>query len=440
MKAVILAAGEGSRIGAERRGIPKPLIRLLGLSLIERVICTVRDQGIRDFVVVLGYRAKQIMTHLGKGERLGVNIQYALSNQWREGNGSSLLAARDYVSGRFLLLMADHLFDGRIIHRLLQSEPGEGETLLIVDSAPRGYIDMNDATRVEIQERKIRRLGKGMERYDAVDTGIFLCDDNIFVHLERAISLGDCSLTGGMNELARKGLLRPLDATGLFWIDIDTDPALKRAEKELLRRLRKDTDGPVSRLLNRPLSTMISRKIVNTSLSPNTLTLLTFGLALSSALLFASGRYFFTALGGLMAQFSSIIDGCDGEVARLRHQSTTFGGWLDSVLDRYADGLIITGMAWGIWQVREGPDVWILASFALMGSLIASYTAVRYDRVISERMIRWRFGRDVRLLIIMLGALMNELYSILLLLAVITNLVSLGRIIRMHGMQAEASA
>ena len=73
-----------------------------------------------------------------------------------------------------------------------------------------------------------------------------------------------------------------------------------------------------------------------------------FALALVAAGLFAAGGWFWLAMGGLLAQTASVVDGCDGEVARLRLAESDFGGWFDAVLDRYADAFLLFGLTWHV--------------------------------------------------------------------------------------------
>ncbi|GAF87882.1 unnamed protein product, partial [marine sediment metagenome] len=76
MKALIIAAGEGSRLGNLTKDKPKPLVRLLGLSLVERVILTAKEVGIDEFIIVIGYLGQRVKEKLGNGNRYGVKIVY----------------------------------------------------------------------------------------------------------------------------------------------------------------------------------------------------------------------------------------------------------------------------------------------------------------------------------------------------------------------------
>jgi len=138
-------------------------------------------------------------------------------------------------------------------------------------------------------------------------------------------------------------------------------------------------------------------------------------------------------LGGILVHIHSIVDGCDGEVARLKLRQTKYGGWLDSVLDRYVDAAIILGLTYGYWSINGDSLIWIIGFFALIGSFLNSYTADKYDLNLKKSMSvgrrQIRIGRDVRLLLITIGALTNQIPIMLIILAVLTNFEALRRLI-----------
>ncbi len=431
MKALVIAAGMGSRLSPVRSDRPKPLVRLLGLSLIERVILTARDASIREFVVVVGYRGSMIKEELGDGSRYGVEITYVENEEWRRGNAVSVLKARDVLKERFLLLMSDHVFEPSVLRDISGLQPDDEECLIAVDRHPAGYVDMDDATRVVVEDGRVVRIGKGLPEYNAVDCGIFSCPASLFNVLEESVAGGDETLSGAMQRLADRGKLRAHELEGGFWIDIDTEDALKKAEDLLSSRLVKPTDGFISRYLNRTVSTRISRLLVKTPIKPDAISFTAFVLSLIAALLLSHGDYIAVLAGGILVQVSSILDGCDGEVARLKFQQSDYGAWFDSVLDRYADAAVILGLTYGWWVSHGGgPMTWLAGYLALTGSLMNSYTAIKYDSVISRKRKQpgWRFGRDTRSFLVMLGAVFNQLFCLLVALAIVANLVSIRRL------------
>ena len=187
---------------------------------------------------------------------------------------------------------------------------------------------------------------------------------------------GDTSLCGAVRVLATEGRAKAVDVNGQFWIDVDDPAAVKRAEDALLADLAdKPSDGPVSRYLNRPLSVRISRRLVNYRITPNQISLFSFLCSVLAAGLFALGGYLALLLGGFLAQFASVVDGCDGEVARLKFQTSPYGGWLDAVLDRYADALLLFGLTWHAYADKTDSLTLLTGFLAIIGSFMVSYTA-----------------------------------------------------------------
>ena len=188
-------------------------------------------------------------------------------------------------------------------------------------------------------------------------------------------------------------------------------------------------DGFISRHVNRRVSRPLARLLSHTPVTPNQVTIMSLGVALAGFFSFVYGYYVF---GALLAQASSIVDGVDGDLARIKKQTSAFGGFLDSVVDRYADALIILGLT--IWAVGDGPDmtVWLAGFWALAGSFGVTYTRARIEnapRTVFDRGITSAATRDVRLFIVMVGALTGRGLVTLMVLASLTNVVVLLRLV-----------
>ena len=440
MKCLIIAAGKGSRL--LQRGDSKPLVPLLGVPLIERAIRSAIEAGADDFYVVTGYQQEFVQAFLGNlADRLGIPITPLTNEDWEKENGFSVLKGREYLHNPFLLLMSDHLFDSSIAREMMAHPLAEGEIILAVDGDIRSsLIDMEDVTRVKAKDGKIQSIGKGLTDFNGFDTGIFFCTPAIFEALEHSTEkYGETTLSGAVRILAAVGLARAFHISGRFWIDVDDPAAFSRAEKAIQDRLRdKSNDGPVSRYLNRPLSIRISRRLVRYPVTPNQISLFSFLCSLLGAGLFVLGGYPGLLLGGLLAQFASVIDGCDGEVARLKFQGSDYGSWLDAVLDRYADAFLLFGLTWHAYSANRDPLIIFVGFLAIFGSFILSYTADKYDRLMHDRVIHGkalRIGRDVRVFLIFLGAVFDQVYLTLAVIAFIMNIETIRRVIigRDHG-------
>ncbi len=411
MQAVILAAGLGTRLYPLTQDRPKGLLKVAGRELLYRHLHLLSQNGINHFVIVVNQKTKKAFEDFLKGHPFSCRL--IVNPHPERGNGYSFFLARDYVSGPFVLTMSDHVYEPDFV---AQAVKGFG---LIVDRIGR-YIDPQEATKVSCEGGRIKAIGKDLSCYEGFDTGFFVLEPQIFeVAQKLALQQEELSLS----EIVGKAGLPCTYLSGLFWMDVDTPEDLKKATKYLVKTAVKGTgDGLVSRLLNRRVSTFCSRYLVD-KLTPNQATILTFLLGLlSAALACVSPR-----AGGLLYQLSSMLDGMDGEIARAALKTSRFGGWFDSVLDRYVDFAFL----WALAVYLQPKDLFSLSVIllAVFGSLMVSYSTERYRGAFQEdayavlKPLRYLPGkRDERVFLTMLFCLGGWLKELFLLLAVITNL------------------
>jgi NDP-sugar pyrophosphorylase family protein len=233
MKAVILAAGNGSRLRPITYEIPKPLVPMGGVPLIERIVLSAREAGIKEFLVVLGYLGDRLKEELGDGKKHGVRIEYVENGEWEKANGVSVYKAGQVLKENFVLLMGDHIFDPRTLSVFKDFKISAKECALCVDYNIGRVFDIDDATKVEVEDGKIRRIGKGLADYNAIDTGMFLCSPYLFEVLEENIKKGRYSLSESIQTLAGQDLMKACDVKGSTWFDLDTKEDMERAESLL---------------------------------------------------------------------------------------------------------------------------------------------------------------------------------------------------------------
>lgn len=233
MKCLIVAAGQGTRL--REKGKLKPLIRINGVPLIERVIERARSAGVDGFFVVSGYRGEELRHALDAyAARENVSITHIVNDRWDRANGLSVLAAKRYLEEPFLLTMCDHLVDPEIYRSLAASAFEPDSVTLGVDfdlSCPLN--DLEDVTRVKCGGGRIERIGKIIRDFNAIDTGVFLCTPVIFKALEESQAEGDDSISGAMNVLARWKKAHVLDIGDRLWVDVDDPAAFGKAEELL---------------------------------------------------------------------------------------------------------------------------------------------------------------------------------------------------------------
>lgn len=233
MKCLIIAAGLGSRLA--NRGDSKPLVELRGIPLIERVILTMMQSGIADFHVVTGYNGAKIrerLTSFSAHAQHPVTIDFIHNDQWEKPNGISVHCAHQKIHEPFFLVMSDHLFDPSIVKDFHREGIAEGEVKLGVDmrTVDNPLVDLDDVTKVLVEDGRIVDIGKTIPRYNAFDTGIFLCSPALFQALAESIAKGDASLSGGIRNMACKKKAHVFDIGNRIWIDVDDEAAFSRAQ------------------------------------------------------------------------------------------------------------------------------------------------------------------------------------------------------------------
>ncbi len=235
--ALILAAGNGSRLRTVSGNLPKPLVDVNGRPLLEHVLLRAHEAGIDRFVIVVGYGGDAIKSWVAGRHFRGMQIDFVENPDYHKANGVSVLRARQAIAEPFLLLMADHIFEPGTAAALLRQRIEPGATILAVDRKLDCIFDMDDATKVRCTGDYIIDIGKQLTRYDAVDTGMFLCTPAVFTALEQARVNGNCSLSDGMRILAANCKLCAFDIGEALWQDVDTPEALAYGSDVFLQRL-----------------------------------------------------------------------------------------------------------------------------------------------------------------------------------------------------------
>ena len=390
MKAVILAAGLGTRLG----GVPKPLIRVAGREIILRTM-RLLSPYVSEFIIVASLYAEKINEFL---KDKGFRYEIVKHDKPEKGNGYSLLMAKDLVDGRFILVMGDHVYSEEFVERAVR---GEG---VIADRNPQ-FVDVDEATKIKVEDSRVADIGKNLEVFDCVDTGFFVLDPTIFDVAEKLIDRQEIPLS----EVVKEARLPVTFVDGKLWMDVDTREDVRKANKALVKAAIKSSgDGFISRHFNRKISTTLSAMLVN-RVNPAQMTVVSFlaGI-LSSLLIFLS-----IPIAGVVYQISSILDGCDGEIARASLSTSKKGGYIDSILDRFVDFLFLSVLA------LLYPETLKIALFAVFGSVMVSYSTEKYKAEFGEsiygkiRIMNYLPGkRDERIFLVMIFCLLSWLNSI----------------------------
>lgn len=383
LAAVILAAGSGSRLRTQGVQPPKPLVSLGGLTLLERALRAARRAGAADLIAVIGCDAERVRAEVEPRVR-DLNVRWVVSRDWAEGNGASLLAARDAVSDRpFLVLMSDHVFLPGLLEGLAGARPPEAGAVMAVDRKFGLLADPDDATKVRLDGALVTDVGKQLKPCDAIDTGASLCTAAIFAALAacREQTPGRCAHGDAMKRLAGEGRLLAHDVGAARWEDVDDRRAFAAAEELLFDSLRKPTDGLISRLLERRLSLSVTKLLCRTEITPNQVTVCVVAIGLASAWLFSLPGEAAKQAGALVFWCASFLDGCDGELARLKFKASRLGGLLDFWSDNVVHMAVFAAMGVGLFRDTGRWHWLVLGAAASLGVLISAgwvyWTSVR---------------------------------------------------------------
>jgi NDP-sugar pyrophosphorylase family protein len=127
---MILAGGEGKRVFPIAVNRPKPMFKILGKPLIYHVITTLKEAGLKDFVVVAGHRGEQIKDYLEDGRKLGVNIDYTVQKE-SLGMANALETAKSLAEDNFFVVNADDVFEASLLKKMMrQFRDGNAEIVL----------------------------------------------------------------------------------------------------------------------------------------------------------------------------------------------------------------------------------------------------------------------------------------------------------------------
>ena len=228
-------AGTGSRLRGSVDTIAKPLIPIAGRPLISYAIDSFDKAGVKTVQAVVGPNGDELAAAVAPLLPPHMEFRAIPNPNWRKQNGISVLAAAGKVRAPFFLAMGDHLFESSIL-RLLLAHADLTKLNLAIDRKIAAIFDLDDAMKVRTDEKtQITAIGKNLENYNAIDTGIFLCPEIMFDYLRRARKDGDCSLADGVRLMAEDGKAQVVDIGAAWWQDVDTPEMLARAQEEAPR-------------------------------------------------------------------------------------------------------------------------------------------------------------------------------------------------------------
>ena len=183
--------------------------------------------------------------------------------------------------------------------------------------------------------------------------------------------LNNCidSIICGSNESMHKGF--PVYISGPKDMEIKKPEDFKILHEAQMRNSGLHHDSTITRILSRPVSRVLTRMFLNTPISPNQITLISFFLGLASAFLFSRGYYESSVIASALLVLSTWIDGADGEIARLKFMESDIGKKLDLYCDNIIHFLVFTSIGYGVFLKTSETIFLYLGSLAGLGGLLA---------------------------------------------------------------------
>ena len=235
-RAVLLAAGRGTRLGALTGDRPKPMVPLLGKPALEHILLRLARVGIMEFILVVGYRAEAIKSYFGDGARWGWRISYALQPK-PDGTGAALAQARDLAGSEPVLasygdILTDEANYRRLLNEYLAAPCAAVVGINSVEDVSAGSAVTVDGNRVV---NVVEKPPPGTTDSHWNLAGASVYGPGIWEALAalKPSARGEYELTDAIGSLIAAGQeVRACEFTG-FWSDIGTPEALRAAEQAL---------------------------------------------------------------------------------------------------------------------------------------------------------------------------------------------------------------
>jgi len=258
---------------------------------------------------------------------------------------------------------------------------------------------------LSVLERGLRQLAGSKLRVVLASDGSCALPSRLpcGVELRQVASAADLdrlrALLPGASEMGADEV-RPMARDWQTFVRVTDEPSRKRAEDAVFAQLLRGDLGLVARYLNKPISFRITRYLlVHLPFSPNQVTVAAAALGLCGAAMVATGRHHLMILGFVLAHAQSVLDGCDGELARVRFQQSRIGEWLDTLVDEGLNIALFAATGIGLWRASGSQLALALglgaAAIHLFYDVVALSELARQGEGGDLMHIRWRLSGEV---------------------------------------------
>ena len=320
-----------------------PLAQMGGLTLIQRILYSLQWASIEEGVV------------LSQGEWPGLAHHMRKDSKIKAFSWLSTKASREYFSEAnagfsdredCMVLFPYWIVDRQVLKDICSREKPLSEIILF--EPPPSFAPAGGGTPplALLPGTAVRALIQAWEESGPIDEEIRRLQETAVVRKE---------------QLPEEALIR-----------VEKESELPGAERQIFQRLIKPTESFLSQKFERKVSLAITRRLLYTRVTPNQISIASILLGVFSSLLFLGESRMLHVLGGGLLLLSSIVDGCDGELARLRFQESRWGSWLDFLGDNVVHMSVFFCVGLGLYLRGEGPVYALLGCLAALGNLGAA--------------------------------------------------------------------
>lgn len=334
---------------------------IAGLPLLHRVLLGGGKAGVRRWIVLVQHEVQWVRSSLATSYKLR-EIAWQVHDLSEPKHLAAAFPAEDVLA-----VTVPAVFDYRLLDDL---QNALAPTLCVTTAASPTPADI-----IVHEGRIVAGAAQGAPAYRS--TGILRCSGTQLGQVLGQASTEICQApsphTVLLTRLCTQTTVRALDVSQRLWLLITEplDTSVATAEAQLLRSLGREGDSLLVRTVDRRLSQAITKRLMHTSVTPNQITLGSAAVGLMGAFCLAQPSQVWQVLGSLLFLFSTIMDGCDGEVARLTFQETAFGAKLDLIMDNVVHLVLFPSIALGLY-LREYDTLYFVLGCLTLGGILAS--------------------------------------------------------------------
>ena len=339
------------------------LAEVAGLPLLHRALLSGGKAGVRRWIVLAPHDAEWVRSSLATAYKLrDIAWQVQDLRTTESGRLAAVLPTEDV-----LVVTVPAVFDYRLLADL---QDALAPTLCVTRAAAPTPTDI-----VVHDGHIVAGAMQGAPAYRS--TGILRCSGmqlgQVLGQAADEVCQSSSPHTVLLTRLLTQTTVRALDVSRRLWLLITEplDVSVATAEEQLLRSLGREGDSVLVRTLDRRLSQLLTKRLMRTSVTPNQITLGSAAVGIIGAFFLAQPSQVWQVLGSLLFLLSTIMDGCDGEIARLTFQESAFGAKLDLIMDNVVHLVLFPSIALGLYRREYDTLYFVLGGLTLGGILIS---------------------------------------------------------------------